>query len=122
MDAIRSDPSPQTMQANDGGLPLTAGQARLLDTVVTSSALLPDIQALRDVHHPCVALYNTRWNPAFFFSPRRRCGRTKKKIPVADRAWTEKDHGGIHLGAFTATILTEFCATTGPGFCGVFFF
>lgn len=70
---------------------LTAGEARLLDTVVTQSALLPDIAALRDVYHPCVALYDVRW----------------------DVDWSLNDHCGVHLGVFTSTILTEYCGVGG---------
>lgn len=72
---------------------MTAGQARLLDTVVTHSALLPDISAMRDVYHPNVALYDTQW----------------------DRHWSGDDHGGVHLGVFTSTILPRRrLSTTAP--------
>lgn len=72
---------------------LTAAQCRLLDTVVTQSALAPDVATLRDVYHPCVALYDTRW----------------------DRDWAGRDHGGVHLGVFTSTVLTEFAVHGNTG-------
>ena len=74
------------------GMPqLDAAQCKLLDTVVTESALCPDIAALRDVYHPRTCLYATeddrRWGP-------------DTSVPSAP---------DVHLGFYTATMLVEFC-------------
>jgi hypothetical protein len=72
------------------GIPqLSAASCALLDTVVTESALCPDICALRDVYHPRTCLYAVE----------------------DDRRWLSSDTPtqDVHLGFYTATMLVEFC-------------
>ena len=78
---------------------LSASEHRLLSTVVTESALLPDVSAMHDVYHPNVALYDT----------------------AGDRDWGANGHSGVHLplrvpatgrrspaGFYTTSMLHEF--------------
>ena len=78
----------------------TASQCRIWDTVLPQSALCPDVAALHDVHHPSACLYAERWDRAPVGRP-------------ADGALSV-----LHLGFFTSTILSEFCALgpAGPRF------
>jgi hypothetical protein len=63
---------------------LTADEHRLLCTVVTESALLPDLCAMFDVYHPNVCLYCTE----------------------TDRNWEQRG-GTVHLGFYASTVLHE---------------
>ena len=70
---------PQSKWGNN----LSASEHKLLCTVVTESALLPDISAMHDFYHPNICLYDNS----------------------GDLKWD--DPMGIHLGFFVTTMLHE---------------
>lgn len=101
--AARSDVQASTVRALCAepsaffGSSLSASEHRLLDTVITESAMLPDVSRLRGVQHPAACLYEH----------------------ASDAEWPlARDAGpaggaGVHLGFHAPTALMEFAVHRG---------